>query len=132
MTRYCQRCGVEYEGTGTWCSDCLDVEGAANLWGRQPNTPESAEEKATVIKDLWLHQWSDREIARHLGISVKTVLRWRTRLGLAATNHGGVYGKSAETVARQIEQLARAKRGAPKKGNKAWNYTPGTFAVSKK
>lgn len=104
----CDRCGVEFDTAGTWCLDCLDVEGTTDVWrltGYQAQDPEVQAQKAQDIRDLWLNGLSDIDIAKALGVNPMTVLRWRKKLNLPATNHGGFHMMKPESQAAALARI---------------------------
>lgn len=138
--RLCKRCGIEFATPGEWCDDCVDVEHPTDLWAtgdthRSASSAEKMEARAQAIRDQWLNGLSDGEIAERLGITSRTVLRWRKRLHLSANNRGGNYGKSEaqlEAQAKRMAGYARSGLNRPKKGSKSWNSTHGISEGTKK
>lgn len=127
--RLCDRCGVEFDSPGQWCEDCLEAENTTDIWSRQGNNPEALMRKAEVIKDLWLNGLSDPQIAKRLGIRPYSVLRWRKRLNLPATNHGGF---SMMSPANQKASLALLAQTNVKKGRDKCSTTHDTSEATKK
>lgn len=123
MARVCDRCGVPLTIPGQWCIDCIDVESPDSIWDRggAPSHGAFADEKAQAIRDYWLSGYTDLQTAESLGISRKTVLRWRKRLNLPATNHGGFHYKSEE-----------AKETILRTAHLQWKCTPATSEAMKK
>lgn len=103
--RACERCGVSFDSAGQWCIDCLEVENVVDLWSRQSHGPEAAAQKTTIITDLWRKNLSDPQIAKILGVAVFTVLRWRKRLNLPATNHGGYHMMNEAAKKAQLARI---------------------------
>ena len=117
----CQRCGVDFDGMGDYCIDCIEVDHDLTLaWTHAAlrDVPAEVQEaKAQLIHDLWLAKLSDRAIAERLGISDRTVLRWRKRLGLGAVTQGGHHDKSyaeREADLARISEMTAASRLVPR------------------
>ena len=69
------------------------------------------EERAEAITNLWKRRMSDAEIADALGISSRTVLRWRNKLNLEGhTFTGSEKWRDPEKTMADIRQRATDNR----------------------
>ena len=104
--RTCYRCGVDFDASlfipDAPCEDCnLDVPGR---WLRGWSKGTTTEEKEADIRELYAKHLSDPQIAKYLGISPQTVLRWRHKLELPGyTDLGGSTSWAGDT-----SEVARA------------------------
>jgi hypothetical protein len=85
----CARCGIDSDTL--FCRDCLEVE-LGNVWmkgegrahrdHRAGHGPNIKAQRAELITEQHKLGRTDPEIAALFGIDVRTVLRWRKKLGL--------------------------------------------------
>lgn len=93
MTTTCQRCGIDTVTGSLNCQDCLDVEtdqAEAPAWGGRG--PKSAEVDARMNDAIRVYRqrgMPDKKIAAALGVSWRTVLRRRQRMGLPGVPEAG-------------------------------------------